>query len=74
MRRCSRKGREGLNPEQSGHIPHLQRSAHLQHLRGEEIPPGHQAGSPTVPAPQQGESLGTDKSIDRQEKGEENCF
>lgn len=34
MRRCSKKGREGLNPEQSGHIPHLQRSAHLQHLRG----------------------------------------
>lgn len=40
MRRYSRKGREGLNPEQSGHIPHLQRSAHLQHLREEEIPPG----------------------------------
>lgn len=38
--RCSRKGREGLNPEHSGCIPHLQTSAHLQHLRGEEIPPG----------------------------------
>lgn len=66
MRRCSR---EGLKPEQSDHIPCPPAAP-----QGEGNPTwssdGHQAGGTAGCAAPQGESLGIDKSIDRQEKGE----
>lgn len=34
------EGQGGTEPRAQWCIPHLQTSAHLQHLRGEEIPPG----------------------------------
>lgn len=71
--RCSRKGREGLNPEHSGasltcrHQPTCSTSGGRKSHLEQGWTPGR--GSHRL-CSSGGESLGTDKSIDRQEKGE----